>query len=310
MPTVTHTRLDDLSLLRFGGEDARAFLHGQLTCDVANLPADACVPGAYCTPKGRALATFRLWSHDGGYVLQLPAALAAPILKRLSMYILRSKVRAADVSAEFAQHGLAGDGGAGFLQDWLGVAPSRAGQVVSGERGLAIGLPGDRALLMTPVAHAAALDARLAMTSIGTLDDWHGRDIADGLATVLPATQEQFVPQMLNLDAIGGVSFNKGCYPGQEIVARMHYLGRLKERLHRLQAPAGTQAQPGDKVYGVDLGEQAAGMVTNVARRADGTLDLLAVVQTSSVAAGPLTLLGRDGPPLAVETLPYALPSK
>lgn len=310
MPTVIHTRLDDLSLLRFAGEDARAFLHGQLTCDVANLAADASVPGAYCTPKGRALATFRLWSQDGAYLLQLPALLAAPILKRLSMYVLRAKVKAADVSAEFAQHGLAGDGCAGFLQEWLGVAPSREGHVVAGERGLAIGLPGDRALLITPTAHIGALDARLAATPAGTLDDWRARDIAAGLATVLPPTQEQFVPQMLNLDAIGGVSFNKGCYPGQEIVARMHYLGRLKERLYRLRASAGVQAGPGDKVYGVDLGEQAAGMVTNAARRSDGTLDLLAVVHTSSVTAGPLTLHGRDGPALAVETLPYALPTK
>lgn len=310
MPTVIHTRLDDLSLLRFAGEDARAFLHGQLTCDVANLAADASVPGAYCTPKGRALATFRLWSQDGACLLQLPTALAAPILKRLSMYILRAKVKAADASAEFTQHGLAGDGCAGFLQEWLGVAPSRAGHVVSGDRGLAIGLPGDRALLVTPTAHMDDLAARLAATTAGTREDWQGHDIAAGLATVLPPTQEQFVPQMLNLDAIGGVSFNKGCYPGQEIVARMHYLGRLKERLYRLRAPAGAQAGPGDKLYGVDLGEQAAGMVTNAARRADGTLDLLAVVHASSVSAGPLMLHGREGPTLTVETLPYSLPTK
>jgi hypothetical protein len=293
------------------GADARAFLNGQLTCDVSGLAPDGSTYGAYCTPKGRVLATVLLWSTPAGYLMQVPRALCEPVRKRLSMYILRSKVKASDVSAAHAQYGVAGPDAAALVAQIAGAVPQRPHGVAGGDRAMALRLPAERYLLVVPREHAAAASEALAAASLPEPESWwDGLDIAAGIASVVPETQEQFVPQMLNLDAVGGVSFNKGCYPGQEIVARMHFLGRLKERMVRARVSGPVAPRPGDKVYGVDLGAQAAGMIANVTPARDGGYDVLAVVQLSSVAAGPVRLGASDGPELTIEKLPYALPAK
>lgn len=308
MPSITYTQLTSRNLVRFNGEDARNFLHAQLTCDVEGLAADASSYGAYCTPKGRALATFLLWPTATGYVMQLPAMLREGVRTRLAMYILRSRVKAQDDEA--AQFGLAGDGASAFIADWLGEAPARLHQVVHGPLGTAIRLPIDRYLLIASRDGQSELAQRLAAHTGMSESDWDALDIAAGIATLTPETREQFVPQMLNLDALGGVSFNKGCYPGQEIVARMHFLGRVKERLFRARVTSRQPVRPGDRLYGADLGAQAAGTVANAVVSDNDQWNLLAVIQLSSVAAGPVHLHAPDGPALELLTLPYAIPQK
>lgn len=311
MTAICHTVLTERGLLHFEGDDARSFLQGQLTCDVAGLSNDASTFGAYCTPKGRVLATFLLWQTTTGYLMQLPRALLAAVQKRLSMYILRSKVKVSDASAMHAQLGVAGAAAAALVERAAGAAPDAQHKVSRTEAGYALKLPGDRYLLVIAREREAAAIGMLEAASQPRNESWwDALDIAAGVATVLPETQEQFVPQMLNLDATGGVSFDKGCYPGQEIVARMHYLGRLKERMFRARVAAPAMPRPGDKIYGADLGTQAAGMIANVAPAEDGTFDVLVVARLTSIAAGPVRLAAVDGPELVIEQLPYALPQK
>ncbi|MBI2289829.1 MAG: folate-binding protein YgfZ, partial [Betaproteobacteria bacterium] len=134
---------------------------------------------------------------------------------------------------------------------------------------------------------------------------WDWLDIRAGIPFITPATQDQFVPQMANLDAIGGVSFNKGCYPGQEIVARMHYLGRLKQRMYLASVAADEAPQPGDKLYSADTGEQSCGMIVNAAAAPDGGFDMLAVMQIESAQRGEVHWKSPDGPRLKFSDLPY-----
>lgn len=307
---IQMSRLEALGLIAFSGEDAATFLHGQLTCSVDRLPADRSTYGAYCTPKGRMLATVLLWHAPDGFLLQLPAALCEPVRKRLSIYILRSKVKARDASAEYETFGLAGATAAALIERLLGAVPQAPHGVVQTPHGMVLRLPEDRYEIVVAQAHAADLRAALAAdTQVAPQSWWAALDIRAGIASVLPETQEQFIPQTANLDAIGAVSFDKGCYPGQEIVARMHYLGRLKERLYRAHIATADAPQPGDKVYGADLGAQASGMIANAAP-APGGYDVLAVVHTSSVDAGTLHWQTPDGPPLEILPLPYALPGR
>jgi len=301
LPTV-HT-LDTFGLLAFNGPDARAFLQGQLSCDVAGLAPDAVTPGSYSTPKGRMLATLLLWPDADGFRLLLPRALCEPVRKRLSMFILRSKVKAEDLTAAQRLYGLlAGDPDA--LCAPLGIAaPAQAYRCATAEGYTAVRLDGDRVLLLAPAepppggALSAAVNGDAA---------WALADIRGGLPWILPETQEQFVPQTANLDLIGGVSFSKGCYPGQEIVARMHYLGRLKERMLRAHVDAAPPA-PGTRLYSAAFGAQAAGTVVNAAPAPEGGSELLAVAQLAAVSAGDLVLAQPSGARLQPLPLPYAV---
>ncbi len=242
--------LNGFSLLRFSGPDSATFLQGQLTCDVHALKPGASSYGGYCTPKGRLLATFLLWPDDSGFYMLLPAAIAEPIRKRLSMYILRSKVKAEDMTAAQACIGISGSDTASQVSALGGEFPQRLHGVTTGKAITTVALPGNRCLMLMP-KESVQLPADNA--------SWNAGDIACGIPFILPATQEEFVPQMVNLDLIGALSYTKGCYPGQEIVARTHYLGKLKQRMFR--AVVAGSAAPGEKLYCEDLGDQASGKI-------------------------------------------------
>lgn len=294
--TMAVTRLDDFALLHFSGTDAAEFLHGQLTCDVKALRPGMSSYGGYCTPKGRLLATFLLWPEHDGYTLLLPAAIAEAVRKRLSMYILRAKVKAELQSPARVAAGLSRPDAGGLL-DKLGLAvPEAVHRVSCAEAGCAISLPGDRVLAV------AAADRVNAGPDGGS---WALADIAAGIPFILPATQEEFVPQMVNLDLIGALSYSKGCYPGQEIVARTHYLGRLKQRMYRALVAA--PAAPSDKLYCSELGDQSAGMVVSASAAGDGRHALLAVLQTANAATATYHLGSPGGAPLTLSSLPYAI---
>jgi folate-binding protein YgfZ len=286
--------LTDFSLLRFSGPDTPAFLQGQLTCDVQALKPGSSSYGGYCTPKGRLLATFLLWPDDAGYCMLLPATLAEPVRKRLSMYILRSKVKAEDITTTLACIGVTGSDTAQQISALGGQLPQRVHGVAIGQGITTVALSGNRCLMVLPreSAHLAADDGA-----------WAASDIASGIPFILPATQEEFVPQMVNLDLIGALSYSKGCYPGQEIVARTHYLGKLKQRMYG--AVVAGPATAGDKLYCAELGDQAAGMIVAAAPTANGHHNVLAVLQTAHAQSSIYHCGSLQGAALTLITLPY-----
>lgn len=288
--SVASQYLAQYSLLRFSGVDAQTFLHGQLTCDVAALQPGSSSYGGYCTPKGRLLATFLLWSAAGTYTMLLPSVLAEPIRKRLMMYVLRAKVKVEDITPDYACVGVHGRDAA----QELGSVPGSLHGVVERDGVTVIYLPVARYLTVMPRTQTNLTDGN---------DAWSGLDIAAGIPFITPATQEEFVPQMVNLDLIGGLSYSKGCYPGQEIVARTHYLGKLKQRMYRASVVA--PAAPGDKLYCAELGDQSAGMVVTVAPAADGRHEMLAVMQAAHAQSAPYHLGSLQGPLLELLPLPY-----
>lgn len=289
--------LTGYALLRFSGVDAQAFLNGQLTCDVLALQPGMSTYGGYCTPKGRLLATFLLWADATGYTMLLPATLAEPIRKRLAMYILRSKVQIADITAAHTFAGAAGTDAEAQIAALGSAAPQALHRMTVQDNMITLHLPVHRYLLILP--------ADRPITDSNGNVAWQLLDIMAGIPFVTPATQEEFVPQMLNLDLIGGLSYTKGCYPGQEIVARMHYLGRLKQRMYR--GTVAGPALPGDKLYCADIGDQAGGMIVTSACTADGTCEVLAVLQTANAQTTQYHAGSLQGPPLSLAPLPHAV---
>ena len=299
--------LSQFALLRVSGEDAQGFLQNLFSSDLREVTTERAQYSSFSTAKGRMLATFLIWKAGDDYFLHLPASLCEPIRKKLSMYVLRSKVKISDASDEWVCLGLAGVEAWPLVEDCFASLPQDAMAVVHDNHGSVIRLDADRFLIAATAQQAMSLwhclndGARPAGSAC-----WDWRNIRAGVPVILPATQEQFVPQMANLDLIGGISFKKGCYPGQEIVARMQYLGKLKRRMY-LAHIEGT-AKAGDELYSEEMAGQACGMVVNAAAAPDGGSDLLAVVQISSHDGHPVHLGSQEGAQLEFQPLPYALP--
>ncbi|HSD61893.1 MAG TPA: folate-binding protein, partial [Burkholderiales bacterium] len=217
--------LSHLGAIRVSGEDALSFLQGQLTCDVRQVNATAARYGGYCSPKGRLLATFLLWQSAGAFHMQLPQALREPIRKRLSMFVLRARVRLDDASDDPVRMGISGPAAEAALAQCLGPVPQEPLGLRERDGVVLIRLDAQRFEAVAPPERAPQLwDALARHATPGGAGCWDWLDVRAGITTVLPTTQDQFIPQMANLDLIGGVSYDKGCYTGQEIVARTHYL--------------------------------------------------------------------------------------
>lgn len=302
------TVLADLShygLIGFAGEEAQTFLHALITNDLRGLGPDKAVFAAHLSPKGRMLANFLVMRRDADVLLLLPAALREAIQKRLSMYILRAKVKARDASDEWVRLGVNGPAAAGLVSETLGLAaPTGIMAMTHATDAFALCLGEGRYDLFARPEQAAAVWRALAAQArpVGA-PAWDWLLINAGVPTVLPATQDHFVPQMANMERLGGVSFQKGCYPGQEIVARSQYLGKVKRRLFLAHLDA--SAQPGDELYAAEPVDQAAGIIANAAPAPGGGWDVLAVALAPSVEAGDVRLKARDGAALAFRPLPY-----
>ena len=237
-------RLTRYGLLSVSGADARDFLHAQLTNDIQNLPQERAALAGWCSAKGRLLASFLVIPAAEGFYLQLARDLVAPVAKRLQMFVLRSKVKIADESDAKQQYGT---WGASRGAERFAVAASGARITVQFE--------GDRALVISqePIGGEPVDE-----------DQWTLEEIRAGRPLITSATQDQFVPQMVNFDALGAVNFQKGCYPGQEIVARAQYRGQVKRRMSRLQAPPGEKLAPGQEFKGGVVVDSAGGEVLAV----------------------------------------------
>ncbi|WP_259753319.1 CAF17-like 4Fe-4S cluster assembly/insertion protein YgfZ [Pseudomonas sp. GCEP-101] len=299
-----YTELNHEGILAVRGADAAKFLQGQLTCNLNYLTADHSSLGARCTPKGRMTSSFRILAEGDGFLLAMAKDLLDSQLADLKKYAVFSKATLSDDSAQWARFGL---GGADAILAELGLELSGdADQVARADGLIAVGLGQGRVELWVPAERAAALvDLLQARLAHAELNDWLLGQVRAGVGQVFGTTRELFIPQMINLQAVGGVSFKKGCYTGQEIVARMQYLGRLKRRLQRLKLDGGELPEPGRELFS-PVHSTSVGEVVLAARAEDG-VELLAVLQDDAAADGNVRL--GDDQPLRLLDLPYVLDS-
>lgn len=295
-------RLTDWGLIRAQGLDAANFLHGQLTQDVEHLSEKQARLAGYCSAKGRLLASLVVCRRSADeLLLACSADLLAPTLKRLSMFVLRAKCKLSDASADLAVHGLVGAG----AQRWLGeTAPVGA---------WGTGRLGDASVVRLPDAlglprHLLIQSASAAAPDLPALDSasWAWLEVRSAVPRIAAATVEQFVPQMVNFELVGGVNFQKGCYPGQEVVARSQYRGTLKRRAMLFDSDA--PLQPGQEVFHDADPSQPAGMVVLAAPRPGGGWTALVEVKLAALEGGRLHAGAVDAAVLTPLTLPYAIP--
>jgi tRNA-modifying protein YgfZ len=315
--------LEHLGMVRMRGVDAVKFLQGQLSNDVAQLSAQHSLLAGYHNPQGRTIALIRLVQWDADDILAVvPRELAAVVASRLSKFVLRAKVKVVDESAAWRVSGLVGaaspaaDGTRGALGSLE--LPASVGAQARGEGAVyvCVGDQTPRWLVISPAdAPSPALDY-----PVGDRETWQRLDIAAGQPQVYAATSEEFVAQMLNLDALNAIAFDKGCYTGQEVIARAHYRGRVKRRMQRFVSREACQLSPGDSGQ---LADGRTFKVVQAAQLADGRCDFLAVAPlvggggesgdansklapaaaAESGAAPVVTTLAADQ-----ATLPYPLP--
>ncbi|NCS65384.1 MAG: folate-binding protein [Hydrogenophilales bacterium CG03_land_8_20_14_0_80_62_28] len=297
--------LSHWGLIGFAGEEAQTFLHGQVTNDLRGLTPGQAIFAGYCSAKGRMLANFLVFKRGDNLLLMLPQALRESIQKRLAMFILRTKAKVRNASDEWLRLGLSGPGAGALLAEALNLAPApEIMAVAQGEAAFAVRLGGDRfdILVASTAASAAWLKLSARARPVGAVA-WDWLMVTAGIPVILPETQDQFVPQMANMVDLHGVSFTKGCYPGQEIVARTQYLGKQKRRMYLAHVAA--DAKAGDPLFSPEFGGQAAGQVVNAAPAPGGGSDLLAVMQIGSYEGGDVRLATVDGAPLVFRPLPY-----
>ena len=298
--------LSHCSLIRVHGKDAESFLQAQLSNDITSLK-DTSRLAAYCNAQGRMLAIFRVFKSADDFLLQLHRSLRESTIKRLKMFVLRAQVVLESADDELARIGLSGPDLPRLLQELSLAPPENPGDCRTHHGLTLLRLPGIFPRFEIVGAYPAIADLWRRLPSLQPVGAhaWAWLDIMAGLPTLFPATVEAFVPQMANLDLIGGISFDKGCYPGQEIVARTHYRGKLKQRMYRGHVRNPVPPQPGDALYAPNLPGQGVGTIVDAQPSPQGGYDLLAVIQISSVEQGELHLGNITGARVETRDLPY-----
>lgn len=316
-PACAVIDLSNLGLIAVAGPEAHDFLQGQLSNDLRELSDSHSQLNSHCSPKGRMLANFRVLRLDERLLLVLPRVQMDALLKRLRMFLLRAKATIEDASDALVCFGISGQCADRSLKHAFGDVPKqpnamlRAGDTVL----IRIADPSPRYLLIGTVesARAAWEAACAAGAEPASPDLWALRDIRAGLPIVLPETSDSFVPQMANMQLIDGVSFHKGCYTGQEVVARMQYLGKLKRRMYIAQVELDADAEPprpGTALSSPDSSsEQAAGRIVDARAAQPGHWEMLVVAEISAAESGQLRL-GDEGPLLQLRPPPYGFPAQ
>ena len=295
--------LPHLGVIQAQGEDAANFLHNQLTNDVLLLPVGQSRLAAFCSAKGRMQASFVLIKTAPDTVLLvMPQDLLAQTLKRLSMFVLRAKVKLTDATGQWQLRGLLGQAAQAVLAD----APAWHTVASHGAHGVALypAVLGDtrlaRALWVAPLGTATPTGTEI------SADLWAWAEVMSGVTLITQPVFEAFVPQMLNYESVGGVNFKKGCYPGQEVVARSQFRGTLKRRAYRVHADAPLQS--GQEVFHSSDPEQPCGLVVAAAPCPTGGFDAIVSMQTSAESTpGQLSASSLTGPTLTLRPLPYPL---
>ncbi|MEO6745436.1 MAG: folate-binding protein [Caldimonas sp.] len=300
MPIAGAVPLTHLGVIRARGADATKFLQGQLTNDVAGLGPNEARLAGFCSAKGRLQASFVVWkAADDDVFLACAADLLAPTLKRLSMFVLRAQCKLNDASADVRLIGMVG-----AAADAL-IAGSKPWTLHDIDGGRVLRLPdaaGNARCVRVALSPDSSTDAH---ASEIPLDHWRWLEVQSGIPTIESATVDRFVPQMLNYELIGGVDFQKGCYPGQEVVARSQYRGTIKRRMFLFDADA--PMRPGIEVFHPDDADQPAGLVVNGAPHPQQGWSALIEAKIAAVDSGTLHLGSIDGPALRPAELPYAL---
>ncbi|MBI5463081.1 MAG: folate-binding protein YgfZ [Gammaproteobacteria bacterium] len=313
---VTGTVIADLShigVLAVRGADAETFLQGQFTNDVRHLDATHSQLNGYCSPKGRLLATFRIVRVGDEFRLYLPRVMLESVRKRLQMFVMRSAVTLEEVSEHSMRIGVSGPNAAAALAGPITPLPTAVDELTRCGELTVLRIPGvqPRYEIFGPLLGSGlsmqklweALAAHAAPVGSST---WELLDILAGVPTIMAETADAFVPQMVNYALIGGVSFKKGCYPGQEVVARMQYLGKLKRQMYLARLQTDHAPRPGDDLFSPDDPQQSAGKIVNAQPHPEGGYAVLAVIQIGSREGGVVRLGTADGPGLTFAELPYA----
>ena len=306
--------LSQLGLVAISGPEAANFLQGQLTNDVLALSENASQLGSHCSPKGRMLASFRVFRTDEAIYLQLPRPKVDAMVKRLRMYLLRTKAAVEDESDRLVAIGIAGECAPSVLGSLLDSVPQQDNGLTRSGDTIAIRVPGPspRFEILGPPSVMATLWNGLAdEATVVNADFWELLNIRAGIPPVFPETSDAFVPQMANLQLLDGVSFKKGCYTGQEVVARMQYLGKLKRRMYLSRVTAEIPPLPGDTLHcPSSSSEQATGKIVDARLNIDGDYEVLAVVEIEAAENGEVRLDGPEGPLLSFSEPPYGFPAK
>ncbi|MCA7998959.1 CAF17-like 4Fe-4S cluster assembly/insertion protein YgfZ [Burkholderia metallica] len=307
--------LPQFGVIDVAGDDAATFLHSQLTNDIEHLDAASARLSGYCSPKGRLLGSFLTWRAGHGVRLLVSKDVQPAVQKRLSMFVLRAKAKLTDASDTLAVVGFAGD-----VRDALSgifdALPDGVHVKVDGPAGTLIRVPDaagrKRYLWIGPRAEVDARVAALGNTlPIVSPAVWDWLDIRAGEPRITQPAVEQFVPQMINFDVIGAVNFRKGCYPGQEVVARSQYRGTIKRRTALAHVAGDTDTvHAGVELFHSDDPGQPCGMVVNAAAAPAGGVDALVEIKLAALDSGTVHLGSADGPALTFDTLPYAWPTE
>ena len=302
-PTLPHgiARLDHLGVIRAQGPEAAKFLQGQLTQDFALLGPSEARLAAFCSPKGRMLASFVGFKRAPDEILLLCSRdLLAPTLKRLAMFVMRAQVKLSDASEAFAVWGVAGEAAPG-----LGDAPWSQLSTADGRSWTRLYPAEDvpRALCVAPIPESDAVEPPAGPALDVAL--WMWLEVMSGVATITQPVAEAFVPQMLNYESVGGVNFKKGCFPGQEVVARSQFRGTLKRRAFRVASEADLAV--GQAVFHESDADQPCGTVVAAAANPGGGWNAIVSMQTSAAAGGRLSVDAVGGAALALLPLPYPL---
>lgn len=311
---LTGNILADLShygLISVSGADAKTFLQGQFTNDVRLVTEHKSQLSAFCSAKGRVLANFRLFQINDVYFLLLPRELVKSVIDRLKMFVLMARVELEDVSDTIVRIGCAGSNIEKALTGMMDNIPDKLDSVTH-QDGLSVicvvesgsSLPPQFVIIAQPEQAIKCWESLLTSAIAVGNDAWALLDIHAGVPTIYPTTTDMFVPQMINLQTIGGVSFEKGCYAGQEIIARMQYLGKLKRRMYLIHIDTKVSPQPADNLcIATAQGNQGIGKIVD-ARPARQGYDALAVIQVDSVNV-PVRLHDANGPAVTFLELPY-----
>ncbi len=311
---VVHTGnvIADLShhgLIAVHGEEAKNFLQGQLTNNVMNVSESTSQLSALCTPKGRVLADFRVFQKHDTLYLSLPLEMVEDVIKRLRMYVLRAKVTLEDVSNSFIGVGFSGPTADRELASLGFPVPAEVNEAAHTDTLSVLKIQGfyPRYLIYGDLETMQQLWTKLDVHSAPVgCEPWQLLNIKVGVPVIVRQTSELFVPQMLNLQLLDAVSFKKGCYTGQEVVARMQYLGKLKKRMYLASVDVNDRPPPGTRLYAKEFSEtQSCGTVVNSAQGAEGGYELLAVADIKTHDQHTLHLERLDGPPLVFSELPY-----
>ena len=302
--------LSHYGLIAAYGADTVQFLQGQFTNDVAQIDEGHSQLSAYCSPKGRMLTNFRIFKQGETLYLSLPQPLLEPVLNRLRMFVMRSKVTLEDASDSLMRFGLHGPRADQQLKAVVGLIPENTNDTVQYKDCSIIRTHSSQPRFeiygqlesICKLWQALDVDA----TAVGS-HIWELLNIQAGIPVVAPETVEAFVPQMANMSLVGAINFKKGCYTGQEVVARMHYLGKLKKRMYHVAIDTSDAPRPGDKIFTQNTtAGSSTGNIISAELNADGIYEALAVIQIADAESQPLQLHDASGPVIKILDLPYA----